>query len=93
MEQFELELKALEDHITHSDDAGVYLKVTDLLENPKNHYIYDRKSKDYQRLDLLSQHLDVIEETGLYAPCSGEETPGKLRQIGRTNSKTIVQFF
>ena len=53
-EKFEVELKALEDHITHSDDLRVYSKVIKLLDDPKLQYIYDRTSKEYMRLDLLT---------------------------------------
>jgi hypothetical protein len=65
IDRFEVEIKALEDHITHSDDLGVYSKVTDLLDDPKLQYIYDRTSKEYMRLDLLTQHMVILEETGL----------------------------
>lgn len=35
----------------------------------------------------------AMEETGLKAGnMSGEDTPSKLRSIGRTNSKTVVQM-
>ena len=54
IDKFEVELKTLEDHITHSDDLGVYSKVTDLLDAPEFQYIYDRTSKEYMRLDLLT---------------------------------------
>jgi hypothetical protein len=79
-DRFEVELKALEDHITHSDDLGVYSKVTDLLDDPKLQYIYDRTSKEYMRLDLLSQHMVILEETGLRsANQSLDDGPQKLR--------------
>jgi hypothetical protein len=47
-------MKALEDHITFSDDKGVYSKITALLDDPKNQFIYDRKSLEFKRLDLLN---------------------------------------
>eukprot|EP00347_Sterkiella_histriomuscorum_P000063 403377328 len=62
---YQRELKAVENHFTYSDDS-IYDNLVGKLFDPKNSYIYNHESEQYQNADFLQNQLKKFQkQTGI----------------------------